>query len=174
MKKIEDLKRSEVVGSLVAIVLAAAICVEGYYIYLQSQEIKMLVSQLENEALLAPLATVAGMSRVNVAGPVAAFEVSVGDMVVHDESDRYVVETRMPDVDGSNIQIDLDGRRLRVSAEERQAMTDIADSSGEAVKEGFIAKVEREITLPGPVSSSGLTHEYGNGVLTVTIPKSHA
>ncbi len=173
MKNSENFKRPRVVAALVAIVLAAAIGVEGYYLYRQSHEIERLTSELTGGSSLPPVAIPSGMSGVDPAAPVAAIEVSVGDMIVHDESDRYVVETRIPDVDGSKIRVGLDGRRLRISAEERQAMTDIADSTGDVEKAQFFATLEREVILPGPVDDSGLTHDYAQGVLTVTIPKSH-
>lgn len=173
MKSSENYKRPQVVVALVAIVLAAAIGVEGYYLYRQSQKIELLTSELRDGSSLPAAAIPSGTSGVDLAGPVAAFQASVGDMIVHDESDRYVVETRIPDVDGSKIRVGLDGRRLRISAEERQAMADIADSTGEVEKEQFFATLEREVILPGPVDDSGLTHDYAHGVLTVTIPKSH-
>ena len=91
MKNSENFKRPRVVAALVAIVLAAAIGVEGYYLYRQSHEIERLTSELTGGSSLPPVAIPSGMSGVDPAAPVAAIEVSVGDMIVHDESDRYVV-----------------------------------------------------------------------------------
>lgn len=173
MKISEVMKRTVMAGALVAIVLATAICVEGYYIYRQARDIERLESQLKEQELLPPATLSGSPSGDELVGRILGMEVAGVDMVVHDEPDRYVVETRMPDFNGSDIRVAVDGRKLRVAAEERRQMAKLSDSAGEAPNEEFIAKIEREVTLPGPVDSAGLTHEYANGVLTITIPKSH-
>jgi HSP20 family molecular chaperone IbpA len=174
LKSNESSKSRDTVAALLAIALASGIGAEGYFLYQQSREIEMLVRQLGNEAVLPAVPATDDRSHVDLAGPQDEYELGIEDLVVLDRPDRYVVEARLPDVDPSDIRVELDGRRLRISAEERKVITDDTGSTDDVAKESFIAKVEREIALPGPVSASGLTHEFTNGVFTVIVPKHHA
>ena len=147
------------------VVLTAAVCVEGYYIYRHAQDIETLAARL------APGSSQTQATSDSDSWPSLDSESVLGRVAVHDDGDRYVVTTRLPGVNEENIQVSLKGERLSITAERHGRTYEPGDSQDAGSAGDFVAVVERDITLPGPVDDSGLTRDYDKGVLTVTIRK---
>jgi len=92
-------------------------------------------------------------------------------LTLQDEKDHYVVTADIPGTKAESIDVGLSGQLLTISAEtlnERQQSND----KGQVIKEeSYVSGFERALTLPGPVTASGMHSDYHDGVLMVTIPK---
>jgi HSP20 family protein len=83
----------------------------------------------------------------------------------------YVVTADMPGVQRGDIDVSLDGRLLRISAQ-NQSQEDIKGKHGKVVgEETHAADYQRALTLPGPVDASGMKTQFKDGQLRVSIPK---
>ncbi|QLD89858.1 Hsp20/alpha crystallin family protein [Natronomonas salina] len=90
---------------------------------------------------------------------------------VEDAGDEYVVTADLPGYDREDIDVQLAGERLTVSADHTDATTAEEDDGRYVRKERRQQSVSRTIRLPEAVDESGTEAEYNNGVLTVTLPK---
>jgi HSP20 family protein len=97
-------------------------------------------------------------------------------MDVCDEGDDLVVTADLPGYDKENIDVQLRGDTLHVSAERREER----QQEGERGQGRYIRQerrhesVNRSVTLPEQVQEDEVTAEYQNGVLTVRLPKLRA
>ena len=93
---------------------------------------------------------------------------------VADHADEIVVTADLPGYSKEDIDVRLADNTLRINARKEEA----TEMGGE--EENFIRKersqrsMSRSITLPEPVDEEGISAKYTNGVLTVTLPKTHA
>ena len=88
---------------------------------------------------------------------------------VADHGDEFVVTADLPGFQKDDIDISLRGDRLRISAEST-AETETGDEEF-LRKERRQQSMSRTLTVPEPVDETGVSAEYRNGVLTVTLPK---
>lgn len=93
------------------------------------------------------------------------------EMTLQDEKGDYVVTTNLPGIDKSDVNVSLDGRLLRISAQRQAQQKETADSGQVVREESYASSIQRAFTLPGPVDASGMHTKFDDGVLTVTIPK---
>jgi HSP20 family protein len=101
------------------------------------------------------------------------FEGSVA-VDVEETDDAYVVTADIPGYDREDIDVELAGDRLTLSA----THTSEAESEGGDEDEGSSLRrerrersVSRSVRLPEPTDEDGAEADYTNGVLTVTLPK---
>jgi len=88
-----------------------------------------------------------------------------GDVEETDEG--YVVEVELPGVKKDDIELSLEGRRLRVEGVRKEKeRTGILRRRTRAV-----GRFRYEIVLPGPVDEERVSASLGDGVLTVLVPK---
>jgi len=93
---------------------------------------------------------------------------------LRDEGDHYVAVLNLPGADKDAINIQLDGQTLSISAEQHQ-QNKRTDARGNIIfQERRSGMFKRMVTLPEPVSSTGMRSDYQDGVLTITIPKQAA
>jgi HSP20 family protein len=106
------------------------------------------------------------------------------------ESDRgYVVTLDVPGVSREDVKVSIDGRRVSIVAEARQAEAPVeavadadAGASAEAAKntdrvilrERAFASFARSFTLQSEIDQSASQAKLDNGVLTLTLTKRHA
>lgn len=88
---------------------------------------------------------------------------------VVDRSDEYVVRANLPGYEKSDIDVQVAGRALTVSAE-RETEAE-AGTNRYVTRERTHRTVSRRVQLPGEVDEAGATASYETGVLTVTLPK---
>jgi HSP20 family protein len=97
--------------------------------------------------------------------------VTVSQLNVQEQGNNYVVKTNIPGVKKGDVNVSLDGRLLRISAQSR-SQEPMKGQKGKVVgQETYASNYQRAITLPGPVNASGMHTAFNNGQLTVTIPK---
>lgn len=92
------------------------------------------------------------------------------DMDLHEKDGVYQVKVDLPGVDKSAIHVDVKDNILTVSAEEQQIKEEKEDGKV-LMKERSVGYVRRSIALPKAVDSAGVTAEYKDGVLNITLPK---
>jgi len=113
------------------------------------------------------------------------FEESIGDsqlgeltggagaaVDVADRDGELVVTADLPGFQREQIGLTLRGDELRISAEREQESEESDDEDGHYLrKERRHQSVSRSVTLPEEVDEDGVTAQFQNGVLTVTLPK---
>lgn len=105
-----------------------------------------------------------------------AFEMSglVGDstpMDLVERDDEYVVTVDLPGFERDDIEVTMVEDRLHVDAE-RDEETDEEDENY-IRRERRHRSVSRSIRLPDDIDAEGIGAKAKNGVLTVTIPRTH-
>jgi len=92
-------------------------------------------------------------------------------VTLQDKKDQYVVTADIPGTRAESIDVGLNGRLLSISAQTENDQQQSNDKGQVIKEERFVSGFERALTLPGPVTASGMHSDYHDGVLTVTIPK---
>ncbi len=92
-------------------------------------------------------------------------------ITLQDEQAQYVVKAEIPGSRAEGINVGLDGQLLTISAETRNEQKQSNDQGQVIKEEQYVSDFERALTLPGPVTASGMHSDYHDGVLTVTVPK---
>jgi HSP20 family protein len=93
------------------------------------------------------------------------------DVTLKEDKGDYVVTASLPGIDEGDLDVSLDGRLLRISAQS-QGQEHGTAHNGEVVREEtYASSFQRAFTLPGPVDASKMHTQFEDGILTVTIPK---
>ncbi|WP_255169539.1 Hsp20/alpha crystallin family protein [Natrononativus amylolyticus] len=88
---------------------------------------------------------------------------------VADAGDEYVVTADLPGYETEEIDLTLAEGTLKLEADRTE---ESLDEDREYVRrERSHRSVSRRLRLPEPVDEEGVTAQYNNGVLTVTLPK---
>lgn len=88
---------------------------------------------------------------------------------VFENPEEIIVVAAMPGIEPEDIMVQLHGPELRLTA----------DARGEEAKKKYLSlewsygPYDRRMTIPMPVDCSRANVAYGNGVLTIVLPKSN-
>ena len=93
------------------------------------------------------------------------------EVTLQEEKGDYVVTATLPGIEEGDLNVSLDDRLLRISAQRQSQQTQTADNGQVVREESYASSIQRAFTLPGPVDASGMHTKFDDGVLTVTIPK---
>lgn len=100
-----------------------------------------------------------------------ASNVSMGFPVdVAEESGRYLVQAALPGVSPDDIEITIEGRTLTIATEEDKEHD--GEGANYTWRERMQGAWQRSFRLPQAVDTEGVEAEIGQGILTVSIPKS--
>ena len=101
-----------------------------------------------------------------------ASEVPAIDAWMDKEGKTYHVRLALPGVDPKNVQLNVQGNTLSVSAERKESResTDV----NYLRREMSYGAIERALTLPDGADTSKITAEYNNGVLEISAPMAAA
>jgi HSP20 family protein len=94
-----------------------------------------------------------------------------GKVSMEEQGDNYVVKADIPGAKESDIQVNLDGRLLSISARTQGSEEQKADDGKVIHEEHYASSFQRAFTLPTAVNAAGMHSKFHDGVLTVTIPK---
>lgn len=86
-------------------------------------------------------------------------------------ADSYKIALELPGVDADDIEIAVQDDSLIVSGEKRFEREEEGDSFFFSERE--YGAFERSFRLPGDADVNGVVADFKNGVLTITIPKTH-
>lgn len=90
---------------------------------------------------------------------------------VKDCKTEYVLEAEIPGVTKEDVEIEVDGDAVTISAEVRQCKDEKKDEKL-VRSERYYGSVRRTVYLDSDVLSEAATAKYENGLLTVHLPKS--
>jgi HSP20 family protein len=92
---------------------------------------------------------------------------------VKESNGDYSVQAEMPGVKKEDINVQIDGNRIAISAEVKR---ESEEKEGERVlrSERYYGSVARSFTLASEVDESKATASFENGVLKLTLPKKAA
>lgn len=97
---------------------------------------------------------------------------------IEDRGDEYVVTADLPGFEPDDIDVELAGETLTISAEHAGESEVESDEERRGETEGrYIRRersersVNRSVRLPEPLEEEGTDATHRNGVLTVTLPK---
>jgi HSP20 family protein len=96
---------------------------------------------------------------------------SGGKVSLEEQGDDYLVKATIPGAKENDIQVNLDGRLLRISSRTQGSDEQKTDDGKVIREEHFASSFQRAFTLPSAVNAAGMHSEFKDGVLTVTIPK---
>ncbi len=89
---------------------------------------------------------------------------------IQDKGDSYLLEADLPGFKKEDIHIDLDGDTMTISAE-RHSDHEEKDKEGNYLRcERSYGSYQRSFDVSG-IEESGMTAEYADGVLKLTLPK---
>lgn len=96
--------------------------------------------------------------------------VSVPAMDIVETEENYVVKTDLPGVTKENLKVQIKDKLLTIEAQRVSEKTD--DDSDVVIKmERRSGKYSRSLRLGNAVNEAGVSADYADGVLTLTLPK---
>jgi HSP20 family protein len=92
---------------------------------------------------------------------------------VSEDASHYQVQAEMPGVKKDDIQVQIDGNRVSISAETRR---ELAAGKGERVlrSERLYGSMARSFALASEIDEAAVQARYENGVLSLSLPKKQA
>lgn len=97
------------------------------------------------------------------------FETACPLVDVKEEGNNIVVKTDIPGVNKEDVNIDVRGNRVWISADTRREAE--KEEEGYAIKERSFKRFARSFNLPSSVTEEGAKAKLEDGVLTLTLPK---
>ena len=92
---------------------------------------------------------------------------------IHDNGDAFVLKADLPGVKKEEINIDIDGDRLAITAQ-RNTSKDEKDSDGNIIRrERYSGSFSRSFDVSN-IRTQDITASYEDGVLTLQLPKKEA
>ncbi len=89
-----------------------------------------------------------------------------------DAGDRYILSASLPGVSAEEVDLSITGETLTMRGE-RKRPEGIPDESYRRQERPF-GRWSRTVTLPDRVDSTQVSASFGNGILTVSIPKAES
>ena len=86
------------------------------------------------------------------------------------QDDKYVLEAELPGFKKEDISIDIDKDCLTISAQRKTEETDEKGENGFVRRERYYGSFSRSFNIKG-IDADGITAQYTDGVLTLTMPK---
>ena len=89
---------------------------------------------------------------------------------IRDDGDKFVLEAELPGFDKSDINLDINGNYLILSAEHNTESEDKSKNGNYICRERSFGSYQRSFDISA-VKADEINAEYKNGVLTVALPK---
>jgi len=89
---------------------------------------------------------------------------------VSEKDSAYVVHAEIPGVKKEDIQVNIDGDQVSISAEAR-VETEVRENERVLHRERYYGKVARAFRLGTDIDQSAANAKYADGVLELTLPK---
>lgn len=94
---------------------------------------------------------------------------------VADEGDSFVLTADLPGFERDDIDVEVHERTLRIDATHQSETEQEREADENYIRrERSKRSLSRSVTLPEDVDEGAASAAFENGVLTVTLPKSHA
>jgi HSP20 family protein len=89
---------------------------------------------------------------------------------LHERGDAITIEALAPGVDPEALEVSVVGNTLRIAGEKRRLMGDIQPEAFHR-RERATGNFARTLELPTEVETDGVTADYTDGLLVITLPK---
>ena len=89
---------------------------------------------------------------------------------VHETEDSYELDVDLPGFKKEDINIDIDKDCLTISAERKSEEKEDKGDNGFVRRERYYGSFSRSFNIKG-IDTDGITAEYNDGVLTLTMPE---
>ena len=86
------------------------------------------------------------------------------------DADSFTIQAYLPGVNPDDVEITMDGDELTI----RGQLAQPSEERTYIKRELFRGSFERRLTINVPVDADQISAEFGNGVLTLTVPKVEA
>jgi HSP20 family protein len=87
---------------------------------------------------------------------------------IYEENDQLVMKTELPGINKEDVNITLQGDRLTIKAEKKEA---VVDDTACYARERQYGQYLRSVTLPFPVKENEVSATFENGVLELRLSK---
>ena len=88
---------------------------------------------------------------------------------IRDEGDKYIMESELPGFDKEDINIDINGSQLTITAEHKAEKEEKDDDGKYIRRERTFGSYKRTFDI-AEVDEGGISAEYKNGILTLELP----
>ncbi|MBM3267102.1 MAG: Hsp20/alpha crystallin family protein [Candidatus Sericytochromatia bacterium] len=85
--------------------------------------------------------------------------------------EAYLIAVELPGIEVKDISLQVVGQQLAITAFRKPIWTSGAVTAGFTMTEGRFGTLRRSISLPPDANATGVAAQHGNGLLTITIPK---
>jgi len=93
-------------------------------------------------------------------------------ILLSETTDGYTLKAQAPGLDPATLAITLTGNTLTIEGEKKARP--VGETDNVLRRERTTGKFTRTINVEGPIAEAGVTADYKNGILTVTLPKAEA
>jgi HSP20 family protein len=93
---------------------------------------------------------------------------------VRETANAYQVQAELPGVRKDDIQVQIDGNRVSISAEVRREAADKPESERVLRSERFYGQLARSFALASEIDDKQASAKFEQGILTLTLPKQTA
>ncbi|CAM3657965.1 SHSP domain-containing protein [Bordetella sputigena] len=92
------------------------------------------------------------------------------DLDITESDNEYVLQAEIPGVEKEDIQVDINGNEVRISAK-KSSQKEVKDGERVVRSERYWGQMQRAVALASNVDESKATAVYDKGVLKLTLPK---
>lgn len=89
---------------------------------------------------------------------------------VKEDADNYIVHAELPGIAKEDINVDIDGQTVSISAERKQEK-EVKEGERVLRTERYFGKVSRSFQLGQDIDESRASARFADGVLELTLPK---
>ena len=89
---------------------------------------------------------------------------------IREDDGSYLIDAEMPGLKKDDIQVDIDGGQVTISAEIKQADRKV-ENEKIVQSERYYGSVARRFSLPTDIDTSNCKANYQEGILSLTLPK---
>ena len=87
---------------------------------------------------------------------------------IYEEKDELVMKTELPGIDKKDVDVSLEGDRLTIKAEKKEA---VKENATHHTRERYYGQYYRSVTLPYPVKQGEISATFDKGVLELRLPR---
>ncbi|MFH1422237.1 MAG: Hsp20/alpha crystallin family protein [Planctomycetota bacterium] len=102
------------------------------------------------------------------------FEAKFPALDVEDKGDSFIVKAELPGITSDDISVELHGDTLTIKGEKKEEREEGNEQSKFYYKERSFGSFARTISIGEELDPKGVTAEFENGLLRITLKKSEA
>lgn len=92
------------------------------------------------------------------------------DIDITENDNEYILQAEMPGLEKEDIQVDIDGSEVRISAK-KTSEKEVKEAGRVVRSERYWGQMQRAVSLGSGIDESKVAAVYDKGVLKLTLPK---